>query len=820
MKLTFQWLLRILIILSTIALLCIFLLYYFATRSIPNYDTEYKVSNLIQDMDIVRDNKGVPHIFANSDNDAFFGLGFVHAQDRLWQMTLTRRAAQGRLSEIFGKETISSDEYIRRLDIYNIAKKSLIHQSPYAIEALNSYSAGVNAWLKVLQTQALGRGSPEFFLFKPEISPWVPADSLAILKLMAVRSSHHLQSDILRARTSLTIGNERMMDILPDDPSAGLLSIPEYSDLFQIPTNSITKLPKLHALDSLGRPSSITASNIWAAHSKRTAAKASLLAADPHNSLSAPSYWMLARLNLKSGGIIGASIPGLPLIMSGRSKKLAWGFSASNADDADIYIEQLNPNNKNEYRVENKFLAFKSKKVILKIKNSPSRTLELQWTRNGAVLPGTAFGLNQITPHNHFASIKFTGTNETDKSFSALLDLMSQDSVTSAQSLFKNYVAPVYNMIVIDPDNIAMQVIGRLPKRKKSHLGQGRIPSQGWINGNQWEGFFSYDTNPTDINPISGILANTNNKTTNKPYPNHITHRWSDSFRIKRLSQLMSSRQIHTQDSFMEAQLDTTSIAARTVLPLIAKELWFTQKNINKDIPNSLRQNALQLLANWNGDMNEHQPEPLIYSSWVRNFQNFLIRDELGPLTQDFLQIDPIFLERVMRDINGASVWCDIRPSKIIENCTDIALQSLDSALTELSIKYGNKIESWQWGEAHIANHNHSVFGTIPLIKWVSNIRQRTSGGDNTLMRARTQNFGDEPYANINAAGYRMLIDFSDLESSLYIISTGQSGHPLSLHYDDLAQLWRRGEYIPMVLDPVLARAGSVGVIKLKSKEN
>ena len=820
MKLTFQWLLRILIILSTIALLSIFLLYYFATRSIPNYDTEYKVSNLIQDMDIVRDNKGVPHIFANSDNDAFFGLGFVHAQDRLWQMTLTRRAAQGRLSEIFGKETISADEYIRRLDIYNIAKKSLIHQSPYAIEALNSYSAGVNAWLKVLQTQALGRGSPEFFLFKPEISPWVPADSLAILKLMAVRSSHHLQSDILRARTSLTIGNERMMDILPDDPSAGLLSIPEYSDLFQIPTNSITKLPKLHALDSLGRPSSITASNIWAAHSKRTAAKASLLAADPHNSLSAPSYWMLARLNLKSGGIIGASIPGLPLIMSGRSKKLAWGFSASNADDADIYIEQLNPNNKNEYRVENKFLAFTSKKVTLKIKDSPSQTLELRWTRNGTVLPGTAFGLNQITPDNHFASIKFTGTDETDKSFSALLDLMSQDSVTSAQSLFKNYVAPVYNMIVIDPDNIAMQVIGRLPKRKKSHLGQGRIPSQGWINGNQWEGFFSYDNNPTDINPISGILANTNNKTTNKPYPNHITHRWSDSFRIKRLSQLMSSRQIHTQDSFMEAQLDTTSIAARTVLPLIAKELWFTQKNINKDIPNSLRQNALQLLANWNGDMNEHQPEPLIYSSWVRNFQNFLIRDELGPLTQDFLQIDPIFLERVMRDINGASVWCDIRPSKIIENCTDIALQSLDSALTELSIKYGNKIESWQWGEAHIANHNHSVFGTIPLIKWVSNIRQRTSGGDNTLMRARTQNFGDEPYANINAAGYRMLIDFSDLESSLYIISTGQSGHPLSLHYDDLAQLWRRGEYIPMVLDPVLARAGSVGVIKLKSKEN
>ena len=228
----------------------------------------------------------------------------------------------------------------------------------------------------------------------------------------------------------------------------------------------------------------------------------------------------------------------------------------------------------------------------------------------------------------------------------------------------------------------------------------------------------------------------------------------------------------------------------------------------------------LQLLANWNGDMNEHLPEPLIYASWIRNFQNFLIRDELGPLSQEFLEINPIFLERVMKNINGASIWCNIKASTTIETCTDIAIQSLDAALLELSIKYGKDLKNWQWGEAHIATHKHLVFGSIPLVNWISNIKQRTSGGDYTLMRAKNQNFGDEPYANINAAGYRMLIDFSDLESSLYIISTGQSGHPLSLHYDDLAQLWRRGEYIPMVLDPVLARAGSVGVIKLKSKEN
>ena len=250
-------------------------------------------------------------------------------------------------------------------------------------------------------------------------------------------------------------------------------------------------------------------------------------------------------------------------------------------------------------------------------------------------------------------------------------------------------------------------------------------------------------------------------------------------------------------------------------MPLIAKELWFTGNTAAAGTPERARQQALELLANWNGDMNEHVPEPLIYAAWLRHLQSFLIRDELGPLANAFTQIDPVFLERVMRDVDGAGVWCDIRQSSRSETCTDIARQSLDAALLELTSKYGDRIDSWQWGQAHTATHDHQVFGQMPLLNWVSNIRQPTSGGDHTLMRAQTSNSGKRPYTNVHAAGFRALIDFSDLESSLYIISTGQSGHPLSRHYDDLSQLWRRGEYIPMALDPQLARAGSVGITNL-----
>ena len=282
----------------------------------------------------------------------------------------------------------------------------------------------------------------------------------------------------------------------------------------------------------------------------------------------------------------------------------------------------------------------------------------------------------------------------------------------------------------------------------------------------------------------------------------------------------MNERKIHTRDSFMEAQLDTISIAARTILPLIAKELWYTDKIKNNTKKNILASQALNLLADWNGEMNEHMPEPLIYSSWISHFQKFLIRDELGSLSVKFNQIDPIFLERVLRDINNASSWCDVIQSSKIETCDEIAVQSLISAVDELSKVYGNNIENWQWGEAHTANHKHQIFGSMPIFGWLSNISQTTSGGDNTLMRAKISNFGINPFENVHSAGYRMIVDFSDLESSLFIISTGQSGHILSNQYDNLANLWKRGDYIPMVLDPKLARAGSLGTTILKHLAN
>ena len=277
----------------------------------------------------------------------------------------------------------------------------------------------------------------------------------------------------------------------------------------------------------------------------------------------------------------------------------------------------------------------------------------------------------------------------------------------------------------------------------------------------------------------------------------------------------MQGREVHTRESFIEAQNDTVSWTARALLPLVAANLWYTGEAAPSGTPERLRQQALKMLADWNGDMSEHQPEPLIYAAWMRALQTRLIQDDLGPLSRAFTHLDPVFIERVFRNTDGAAKWCDIVQSAKVETCTDIARESLDDALVWITEHYGKNLSALRWGDAHQAAQDHPVLGQMPLVKWIVDIRQSTSGGDNTLMMGRTKGTGPDPFLNVEGPGYRGVYDFADPDSSVFIISTGQSGHPLSRHYDDLGVLWRRGEYIPMSLDPGLARAAAVGITHL-----
>ncbi|MCC7319569.1 MAG: penicillin acylase family protein [Rubellimicrobium sp.] len=817
MILIFRWLLRAATALIVAIVAGLALVWYFAARSLPDYDATETVAGITAPVEIVRNNDDVPHVFGSDDRDVFFGLGWAHAQDRLWQMILLRRTAQGRLSELFGERTLASDMLLRRLDLYGLATSSVAAQDEDARAALEAYAAGVNAWLAEVNAGARGRGAPEMWLFNHAVAPWQPADSLAILKLLALRSTTQVQAEVLRARTSLLVPPERLADILPDDPLAPVITLPSYAELMPgVPRFLADSTPAPDPLSPV--PAGVdfaAASNAWAAGVARSASGATLLASDPHVDLTAPSLWYLARLELSSGGVIGATVPGVPLVMQGRSADLGWGVTAAWADDQDVFVEEVNPANAGEYRGPDGWTAFEHRESIIEVKDRAPVTITLQWTANGPVIPPEQYNLGTIRPPGHVTAIAWTGLDPADTSLSAGLRIMRARTLPEALAAGAAHVAPAQMLTLADRNRVAIRLIGRLPRRAADSLTQGRMPSFGYLPQNRWQGFLPYADNPGASDPPGGIVGHTNNRVTDAPFPRHVSFVWGDSTRIARWSFLMQQRAVHTRESFIEAQLDTVSQAARTILPLVGADLWYTGEAAPQGTPERRRQEALALLADWNGEMNEHMPEPLIYAAWMRALQERLIRDDLGPLADAYTHVDPVFLERVFRNTGGAGRWCDVLQSARVETCTDLARSALDDALVWIADTYGTTLESLRWGDAHVATHDHAVLGETPILSWFVNIRQPTSGGDDTLNRGLTAGTGARPFANVHAAGYRGVYDFADPDSSVFVIATGQSGHPLSRFYDDLGALWRRGEYVPMSLDPALARAGAVGVTHL-----
>ena len=818
MLIAYRWLVRLFTGLIVLGLGAGLLAYYILSRSLPDYSEDFALPGIAAPVEIVRNNANVPHIFGASEADVFYALGFAHAQDRLWQMTMLRRTAQGKLSEIFGNRTVKIDELLRRLDIYTLAQASVAVQDKRTTDALTAYAAGVNAWIGQVNTGARGRGAPEFFFFSNEISAWSPADSIAIIKLMALDLSAHLENEVQRAQLSQLLPADRLADILPDDPSSAIAALPDYASLVPGPFPAPAQekqayidapLSPFHSRDFAG------ASNAWAALPGRSAAGGSLLANDPHLGLTAPSIWYLARLELPTGGVIGATIPGMPIILVGRSDRLGWGLTSSYVDDQDVVLEKVNPENPEEYLTPTGPKPFETRRTIITVKDADPITITQRWSESGPILPGSHYDLASVTPEGSVAALAWTALSGQDTSMTSAIRLMTSQTVDEAIEAGRLFVAPSQNLTVVDGTSIALQTIGAIPLRDNSHVTKGRMPAPGWEGANRWAGMLPYEDSPRVMNPSSGILGNTNNKTIDRPFPRHVSFDWGDTQRIQRWLALMKAREVHTRDSFIEAQLDTVSPTARNLLPLIGADLWFTGEAAPEGTPERLRQRALGLLAEWNGEMNEHMPEPLIAEAWLRALQDRLARDELGPLADGFLHPEALFIERVYRNVAGASIWCDVIQSAAVESCTDLARIALDAALLDLTERFGPNLESWRWGDAHTATHDHPVLGNVPGLRYFVNIRQSTSGGDTTLMRGRTKGTGVNPYLNVHAGAYRGVYDFADPDSSVFIISTGQSGHPLSRFYDDLSELWRRGEYIPMSLDPALARAAAVGITHL-----
>ncbi len=810
----FSKLISRILILALITLLLSFSLFYFlAYQSLPNYNSSIVSDDVSSEIEIIRDVNAVPHIFGKSKKDIVFGLGYAHAQERFWQMNFLKRIAQGRLSEIVGQQSVDLDILMKTLDLKSISDKIYSNQSIEVKELLKSYSNGINLRIEEIQKNGNGRGSPELFFFPPQMTPWSPTDSISILKLVEFLSTDKASNEIFFTKLLLSkVKNNKLNHLIDDVKNLRKSLDPIKSKNSSFQAGNVKSRKFASFFPGFEPSESGFLSNTYAVDATRTAAKKSILATDLFLPLSTPSIWMLAHLNFNSGSVIGVSIPGIPVIFSGKNKNIAWASSFSSIDDQDLFYEKLNPENYREYLTINGYKKFQIEEKLIRIKDYPTRKIILKKTENGIVLPSNTLDISSIKPVDHEISLSWTGYNGNDTTIASLLNVMNSESISDLKNnIFDNNTFNI-NLILADKNIVDMIFIGKAPIRHVNSESKGRVVSIGWRNTNQWQKKSPNINREVEISSLKGVIANTNNRFFYGDFPNHLSFDWGETQRLTRATKLINSRQYHTIESLKELQNDTISETARTLLPLLGKELWYQYQGEASITLNRLKTESLTLLSNWNGDMNSHTPEPLIYQTWISAFQRMVVEDELGLVAKDFYQIQPLFLEKILRDYEDASDWCDIKYSKKKESCSLLAKESLEESLLFLRNLYGSDINAWRWGESNTLRHSSFSSPNILIPRFLRDISHEMPGGRFTLNSSWSEKNG-EISEKAKASGFRMIIDFSEPDKSMFIISTGQSGHFLSKNYDNLTNLWKQGDYITISTNIPIILGGSKGKV-------
>lgn len=757
-------------------------------RSLPVYDATVESAAVAAPVRILRDRYAVPHVLAQSYRDAAFGLGYAHAQDRLWQMALARRVIQGRIAEAMGSFGVASDTYMRTLGLYAAARSSLAVLKPETLATLEAYAAGVNA-------AVAGHAGPlpvEFALTATGFEPWAPEDSVAILKTMALMLSGNAFGEGARARLAARLTPRQLAEFLPLGPDEPDLPLPQYVfDLFRQTTT-------LGAMDPLPVT---TASNNWVVAGTRTESGRPLLANDPHLGMSIPAIWYLAHLGLPGQDLVGGTLPGIPAIIAGRNRTLSWGMTNTGPDTQDLFLERLNPANPEEYETPGGFVPFETREEIIKVRFGADVRLTVRSTRHGPVIPLSDGPLRLAVPEGYVVALAWPALSGADATIeSALSDHLATDAA-AFDATFRGYVAPMQNIVYASAGgDIGLILPGDVPIRTAENDAQGLVPAKGWDARYDWTGLIPFEELPRVANPAEGWIGTANNRTVPRDFPYVISHEWEARYRYDRIAALIEAQPKHSLETMRAMQLDIVSGYAPAFLArVLSRGPWADERQAR----------AAALLARWDHAMDKDRPEPLIYAAWERALVRRLAADELGDDFPAFWSHRTDFVMRVLDDFEGASRWCDDIATEEPEDCAAAVRAALGDALDELTAAHGGNMERWRWGDAHRIVQSHQPFGFLPVLRDIFNREAPMSGGAFTLRRADYRFSSARPYAAVHGSGYRAVYDMSDPDRSIYVIATGQSGNVYSAHYDDLMPLWLAGEYIEIPTAPAAVESAA-----------
>jgi penicillin amidase len=769
--------LRFAAVLGILGLLLLAACYVYLRQSLPQTKGEIRVPGLSAPAEILRDRFGIPHIFAGSAEDASFALGFVHAQDRLWQMEMSRRIASGRLAEIVGPGALDTDRFLRTLGVRRAAEANLRSLDTETRRLLDAYAAGVNAFIASGPVLP-----PEFWLTGARPEPWAPADSVAWTKMMAWDLGGNWRNELLRMRLAKTLPLARIHELLPPYPGEKAPVIADLKELYSSMERDAVRLARFAPdNDGLG-------SNNWVVSGARTESGKPLLANDPHLGLTAPPVWYFAQLSAPDMKVIGATLPGVPGVILGRNERIAWGFTNTGPDVQDLYIEKLDA--AGGYLAPEGARAFQVIDETILVKGAQAEKLRIRVSRHGPVITDVLRTAQDLAPRGHVIAFAWTALAEDDRSAQAAQKFARAREWDGFLAAARDFQAPQQSIVYADIEgNIGFVAAGRVPHRRPTNDLKGMAPAPGWQEKYDWAGYIPFEQLPRSFNPESGAIVTANHRITPPGYPHFISSDWQPPHRADRIQTLLDAVPRHTVPSFARIQADVVSLAMREMLPKL-----LAARPRSEDA-----RKALALLAKWDGTMSAERSEPLIAWAWWRELTRAIYADELGEAFRQNWLSRAVFLGNVLSgDAEGAR-WCDDIRTPAVETCEEVLALSLEAALADLRRRFGNDQARWRWGDAHLALHEHRPFSRQPLLAAIFNFGVASPGDAYTVNVGRNNlNDEDRPFANRHAASLRAIYDLSDLEKSLYIHSGGQSGNILSDHYKAFSEAWAKNEYIPM----------------------
>jgi penicillin amidase len=781
--------------------------FYTLRRSYPQTGGHLTLTGLQAPVDVYRDPYGIPHIYAANVHDLFMAQGYLHAQDRFYQMDFWRHQTSGRLAELYGDGIVGTDKFLRTVGWHALAEQEYAQANAESRTLLDAYAAGVNAYLS-------GRSAADISLeysvlgltglsnYTPE--PWTPADTLAWGKAMAWDLGGNLDYEIFKSILLQTVGPELTADYLPSFPN----DLPTILPNPAVSEGALNQLQaQLTQVDTLmgGRFDGI-GSNNWVIGGSRTATGKPLLANDPHLGLRLPSIWYEIGLHCQPVSadcpydVRGFSFAGVPAVIIGHNARIAWGFTNVNPDVQDLFIEKINPANPNQYEVNGQWVDMDVHEETINVLGGESQTVTIRSTRHGPLITDV-YGLSDfateagLDPANQYAlALRWTAL-EPNQLFQSVFELNRAQNFDEFRAALRDFAAPSQNIIYADVDgNIGYQMPGLVPIRA---AGDGTVPVPGWTDEYEWTGYIPFDELPYSYNPPQGYIATANNAVVGPDYPYSISTDWDPGYRAARIVQLIEAQPKITAEYIEQIQGDDMNLGAQEIVPYVLP-LTFDDAKLTA---------AVDDLRGWDFQQTIDSQPAALYMSFLNALTEDTFSDQLPAGYPAGGGADTwITLRGLLAD--PANAWWDNSTTPAVEQRDDILRQAFTEGYAALEQRLGSDPARWTWGALHTTTFENETLGRsgVGPIEALFNRGPFATAGGSSIVNAAGGSLSrddDDPTVNAFAVSsgpsMRMIVDLSNLDQSLTIHTTGQSGHAGAPHYIDFADAWRLIHYHPML---------------------